>query len=129
MPSPSPLSSAQAARERIAAQLKELRQDAELNGRKLASRCGWHPAKVSRIEHGLTLPVAADIKAWCAACDVPEKAPELIIASRHAESMYAQFRRLHRAGMTAAQNQIVPLFESTTHFRVYSSNVVPGFFQ
>lgn len=63
------------------------------------------------------------------ACGVPEIAPEIIVASRHAESMYAQFRRMHRAGMTAAQAEIVPLFEETTHFRAYSSNVLPGFFQ
>ncbi|MBV9315479.1 MAG: helix-turn-helix transcriptional regulator [Pseudonocardia sp.] len=62
---PSPLTSAQAARERIAAQLKELRQDAEITGRDLALRCGWHPAKVSRIENGRTPPAPADIKAWC----------------------------------------------------------------
>lgn len=126
---PSPLTSAQAARERIAAQLKELRQDAEITGRELASRCGWHPAKVSRIENGLTPPAPADIKAWCGACGVPALAPEIVVASRHAESMYAQFRRMHRAGMTASQAEIVPLFEATTHFRAYSSNVLPGFFQ
>lgn len=126
---PSPLTSAQAARERIAARLKELRQDAEITGRALASQCGWHPAKVSRIENGRTPPAPADIKAWCAACGVPDAAAEIIAASRHAESMYAQFRRLHRAGMTSAQTEITPLFEATTHFKAYSSNVLPGFFQ
>ena len=126
---PSPLSSAQAARDRIAAQLKQLRQDAEITGRELASRCGWHPAKASRIENGITPPAPADIKAWCDACGVPALAPEIIAASRHAESMYSYFRRMHLAGMSAAQAQIVPLFDETTRFRAYSSNVLPGFFQ
>lgn len=126
---PSALTSAQAARERVAAQLKELRLDAEITGPELATRCGWHKAKVSRIENAVTAPAVADIKAWCDACGVPDRAPEIIVASRHAEAMYAHFRRMHRTGMTAAQNEIVPLFEETRHFRAYCSNLVPGFFQ
>ncbi len=43
--------------------------------------------------------------------------------------MYVHFRRMHRAGMTVAQNEIAPLFEETTRFRAYCSNVIPGFFQ
>jgi hypothetical protein len=36
---------------------------------------------------------------------------------------------MHRAGMTSAQLEIVPLFEQTQHFRAYCSNLMPGFFQ
>lgn len=126
---PSPLTSAQAARERVAARLKAIRLDAEIDGPELARRCGWHKSKVSRIERGLTAPSPADIRDWCSACSVGDQSPELIEASRHAESMYVSFRRMHRAGMTAAQLEIVPLFEQTRHFRAYCSNLLPGFFQ
>lgn len=126
---PSPLTSAQAARDRVAARLKSVRLDAEIDGVELARQCGWSKSKVSRVERGLTAPSPADIRDWCSACDVEEQAPELIEASRHAESMYANWRRMHRAGMTAAQLEIVPLFEQTRHFRAYCSNTMPGFFQ
>jgi transcriptional regulator with XRE-family HTH domain len=126
---PSPFSSAQAARERVAARLKELRLDAELNGRTLADLCGWNPAKSSRIENAKTPPSDADIRAWCRACGADDQAPDIIAASRSAEQMYVQFRRMHRRGMRAAQEEIVPLFEQTRTFRAYCSNVMPGFFQ
>lgn len=43
--------------------------------------------------------------------------------------MYVQWRRLQRTGLQQLQRSSVPLFERTRHFRVYCSNVVPGFLQ
>ncbi|MFJ6214572.1 helix-turn-helix domain-containing protein [Streptomyces sp. NPDC092296] len=128
MPS-SPSSSAQAARQVIAARLRELRIDAELTGHALALRCGWSPAKSSRIEHARTPPSDADIRAWCAACGAVEQARDLIAANHQADQMYVHWKKLHRHGMRRAQEEVVPLYESTRLFRVYCSNVVPGMVQ
>ncbi|MGV9267675.1 Scr1 family TA system antitoxin-like transcriptional regulator [Kitasatospora sp. NPDC003701] len=98
MPS-SPLSTAQAARKALADQLDRIRRDAGLTGLELASLCGWHKSKSSRIARGLTVPSDGDIRAWCTACGVPEQATDLVAASRTAESMYTQWRDLHRDGM------------------------------
>lgn len=125
----SPSSSAQAAREALAGRLKELRRDAGLTGHELAVRCGWHKAKSSRIENAKTAPSDADIQAWCAACGAGDDAVDLIAANRAAESMYMQWKRLHRTGLRRIQESYVPLYEQTRHFRVYCSNLVPGFLQ
>nr|WP_055575318.1 helix-turn-helix transcriptional regulator [Streptomyces albus] len=100
-----------------------------MTGRALAERCGWHPAKTSRLEHARAAPSDEDIRSWCAACDAPELIPDLLAASRSADSMYVEWKRLHRSGMRRAQEDLVPLFERTRHFRVYCSTVVPGLVQ
>ncbi|MFJ1753884.1 helix-turn-helix domain-containing protein [Kitasatospora sp. NPDC088134] len=128
MPS-SPSSSAQDAREAVAARLRDLLLDAGLTGRELAIRCGWHPSKSSRIMNGKTPPSDADIRVWCDVCGASGQAEDLIAASRAADSMYVQWKKLQRHGMRRAQEEVVPLWERTRHFRVYASNVVPGMLQ
>ena len=127
--STSPLSTAEAARGAVASQLEELRRNAEITKRELALRCGWHEAKSSRIESATTAPSDADIRAWCEACGAPERAQDIIAASRNAESMYVQWRRRHGAGMRKAQEDVLPRYERTKAFRIYCSNVVPGVLQ
>ncbi|MEU0838595.1 helix-turn-helix transcriptional regulator [Streptomyces sp. NPDC005962] len=127
--SASPSSSAQAAREALAARLGELRRDAELTGHELALRCGWSPAKSSRVERARTPASDADIRAWCKACGAEGQADDLVAANRQADHMYVHWKKLHRHGMRRAQEEVVPLYESTRHFRVYCSNVIPGMAQ
>ncbi|MER6713787.1 helix-turn-helix transcriptional regulator [Streptomyces sp. NPDC000877] len=125
----SPLSTAQAARAAIAARLDEMRKDAGLTGLELAQRCGWHKSKASRIARAKTAPSDADIRAWCRACGAEEQAADLIAASRTAESMYVQWRQIHRDGMRRVHEKTLPLYQRTRHFRVYASNLVPGMLQ
>ncbi|MFJ9459303.1 helix-turn-helix domain-containing protein [Kitasatospora sp. NPDC101447] len=125
----SPLSSAKAARAEIAARLDAMKKDAGLTGDELAGRCGWHKSKSSRIARGLTAPSDADIRAWCAACGSEDQASDLISASRSADSMYVQWRQIHRDGMRRIHEKTLPLYQRTRSFRVYASNVVPGMLQ
>ncbi|MGH3734674.1 MAG: helix-turn-helix domain-containing protein [Micromonosporaceae bacterium] len=125
----SPSSGAQAAREVLAARLRDLRLDAELTGQELARRCGWSPAKSSRIEHARTPPSDADIRAWCEACDAESQAADLVAANRQADQMYIHWKKLHRHGMNRSQQEVVPLYQRTKLFRVYCSNVIPGMVQ
>ncbi|MFB7288961.1 helix-turn-helix domain-containing protein [Actinacidiphila glaucinigra] len=125
----SPSSAAQAAREALAQRLGELRRDAGLTGRELAVRCGWSESKSSRIEHARTPPSDADIRAWCQACDAVAQVADLIAANRAADSLYVEWRRIHRGGMRRSQESYLPLYERTRHFRVYCSNVIPGLLQ
>ncbi|MCI3934058.1 helix-turn-helix domain-containing protein [Streptomyces sp. AN091965] len=127
--SASPSSSAQAAREVIATRLRDLRVEAELTGHELAIRCGWSPAKSSRIEHAKTPPSDADIRVWCTACGAQDQAADLVAANRQADQMYVHWKKLHRHGMRRAQEEVVPLYKRTQKFRVYCSNVVPGMIQ
>ncbi|WP_405798124.1 helix-turn-helix domain-containing protein [Streptomyces sp. NBC_01506] len=125
----SPSSSAQAARAALAARLRELRLDAGLSGRDVATLCGWHPAKSSRLENAKTGPSDDDIRAWCRACGAEDQAVDLVTANRTAVSMYVEWKRLQRTGLRRLQESYVPLYERTRHFRVYSSRVVPGVLQ
>ncbi|MFD3946116.1 helix-turn-helix domain-containing protein [Streptomyces sp. NPDC058579] len=128
MPS-SPLSSAQAARNAVATRLQGLMKDAGLSGHELAVRCGWHRAKSSRIARGITPPSDADIRAWCSACGADDQAADIVAASRNAESMYVEWKQIHKDGMRRVHEQTVPLYQRTRSFRVYASNVMPGMLQ
>jgi transcriptional regulator with XRE-family HTH domain len=106
-----------------------MRLDAGLTGRELAERCGWHPSKASRLENAKAVPSDPDIRTWCAACGAEDQLADVIAASRTADSMYVEWRRLHRTGLRAIQESAVPLYERTRLFRSYSSRVVPGLLQ
>jgi hypothetical protein len=125
----SPSSSVQRARQELADRLRDLRLDAELTGRGLSLAAGWHDAKTSRIESAKQPPSDSDIRIWCQVCRVPDQAVDLIAASRAADSMYTEWRRLHRTGMRRAQDIRVPLYEKTRLFKVYANTLVPGFLQ
>ncbi|WP_327159532.1 Scr1 family TA system antitoxin-like transcriptional regulator [Streptomyces zaomyceticus] len=129
MTTASPSSSAQAAREALAVRLTHLRKDAGLTGRELSARCGWHPAKTTRVQKGTAAPSDTDIRTWCAACGADDQADDLIATARAVDSMYMEWRRLHQGGMRQVQEDWLALHEQTRHCRVYLSNVPPGFLQ
>ncbi len=106
-----------------------LRMDAGLTGRELSARCGWHPAKTTRMQKGEAAPTDADIRAWCAACDAEDQTADLIATARAVDSMYMGWRRLHRNGMRRTQEDFTSLHENAEVCRVYASNGVPGFLQ
>ncbi|MGI5518621.1 helix-turn-helix domain-containing protein [Streptomyces sp. CA-106131] len=125
----SPSSSAQSARENVARQLRDLRRNAGLTVTELASRCGWHHAKTSRIENARTPPSPTDIRLWCRATDAADQVPDLIAASQHAESLYREWRQRVRSGLKRLQDSYVELYRSTELLRVYSPVLVPGLLQ
>jgi transcriptional regulator with XRE-family HTH domain len=117
------------AREALGSRLREIRLDANLTGRVLSSRCGWHFTKVSKLEHGTQNPSEDDIRAWCHACEAEDQLPDLIATVRTIESMYIEWRRVLRSGMKHGQAAIIPLYERTKLFRIYEPGLVPGLFQ
>jgi transcriptional regulator with XRE-family HTH domain len=118
----------QQAREAFGARLREMRKDARLSGRALASALGWHFTKVSKIENGARSPSEGDIRAWCAACGADSHIPDLIATVRHIDAMYHEYRRQMQAGLKHLQESSVPLYEQTSQFRIYDTTVVPGLF-
>jgi transcriptional regulator with XRE-family HTH domain len=125
----SPSSSVQRARQELADRLRDLRLDAGLTGRALSNAAGWHEAKTSRIESAKQPPSDIDIETWCRVCGFIRDAPDLIAASRAADSMYTEWRRLHSSGMRRTQESRRPLYERTKVFKAYCSTVVPGMLQ
>lgn len=119
-------SSAQQALEILAGRLRQLRREASLSGSDLARLAGWHSSKVSRIEHGRRPPSVDDIRAWCLHCGAADQASELIASLEAIEGMFVEWRYMERTGLKAAQESVVPLWERTRHFRIYSSKLIPG---
>ncbi len=83
----SPSSSVQRARERLAERLRDVRLDARLTARALSAAAGWHEAKTSRIEAAKQAPSKDDIRTWCRVCGAERAVPDLIAASRSADSI------------------------------------------
>lgn len=125
----SPSSSAQAAREALAARLRDLRLDAELTVRELAARTGWSASKASRIENCRTAPSPDDVRTWARACNAEQQAEDLVAALRTAEGMWVDWRRMERSGLKQAQESVRPVYQQARHFRTYSSWLVPGLLQ
>ncbi|MFA1550758.1 helix-turn-helix domain-containing protein [Actinomadura chokoriensis] len=125
----SPSSSAQAARQALADQLREIRSEAGLTAKALAAGAGWDRTKVSHIEHARRSPSAEDIRTWCRVCGVDDQAGDLVALLRTAEGMWVEWRRMERAGLKRAQESVLPLFERTRVFRSYSSWLLPGLLQ
>lgn len=125
----SPSSSAQAARENVARQLRDLRRNAGLTVTELARECGWHHAKTSRIENARTPPSPTDIRLWCRVVGALDQAPDLIAASQHAESLYREWRQRVRTGLAKLQDSYIELYRSTDLLRMYSPVLVPGLLQ
>jgi transcriptional regulator with XRE-family HTH domain len=125
----SPSSSVQHAREQLAERLRDIRLDARLTARALSAAAGWHEAKTSRIESAKQAPSEADIQTWCRVCDAAREVPDLIAASRAADSMYVEWRRLNRGGLRQPQEARRPFYERTRVFKAYLSAVIPGWLQ
>lgn len=106
--------------------MREIRKDAGLTARRLAEAAGWHESKVSKIEHGRQPPSDADLKAWALHCGADEQTADLIAVSRGIEGAYVEWRRLERSGLRHAQESVLPLWERTRRFRIYSPWLIPG---
>ncbi|OII70630.1 helix-turn-helix transcriptional regulator [Streptomyces sp. CC77] len=126
---PHPSSHVQRARAEIAGRLREIRKDAGITGRELAARCGWSESKSSRIENARTTPSDQDIRTWCRACAADDQIPDLIAANRQSADAHVQWRLLQRTGLRRLQESAGDLYRQTRVFRVYVSDVIPGFLQ
>lgn len=109
--------------------LRDIRKDARLTGRKLAALAGWHFTKVSKIEHGRTMPSESDLETWCFHCMAQAELPDLVATAREIEKAYAELRRLHRAGTSRYQRELVDSAVKGRRFRVFNVNLIPGAFQ
>jgi hypothetical protein len=100
-----------------------------LSGRDLSVAAGWHPAKTTRIELAKQAASDADIITWCQVCRAERDAPDLIAASRIADSAYVEYRRLNLGGLRRRQEAVRPLYERTALFKAYCPSVIPGWLQ
>src|SRR5450432_172807 len=79
-PGPAMTNEVQQAREALGYRLGAIRKDARVSGRQLAALAGWHFTKVSKIEHGRSMPSNADIELWCFHCGAESQIADLTAA-------------------------------------------------
>jgi transcriptional regulator with XRE-family HTH domain len=120
---------AEQARQLLADRLRDIRKDARVSGRQLGALTGWHFTKISKIEHGHTMPSAADIELWCFYCSADSQIPDLIAAARGIEKMYVELKRLLQSGTSGYQRELLTEETRTHHFRIFNPAVVPGALQ
>ncbi|XKK41813.1 helix-turn-helix transcriptional regulator [Nocardiopsis sp. ARC36] len=119
----------QTARASLGVRLRELREEAGLSGRELAVRLGWHPSKVSKLEHGKQTASLEDLRSWARVCGRPEAAKGLSTQLRSLETHYASWRRRLAGGHEPLQRSYSPLDAATRHFRIFETACVPGLLQ
>jgi hypothetical protein len=81
---------------------------------------------VSKVEHGTTMPTETDLELWCFHCTAQAELPDLIASARNVEQMYAELRRLHRAGIAGYQRDLLAEQSRNRRFRMFSTSAVPG---
>jgi transcriptional regulator with XRE-family HTH domain len=130
MPSSSS-SSAQAARQHLADQLRELRETASLSGLEFAKRAGWRDSsKISKVERAVRSASAADVRLWCRLCGASEQRTEELLAEQRAVAgMWVTYKQLNRGGLKRAQQSIRGLYDRVKLMRVYQTRVIPGLLQ
>jgi transcriptional regulator with XRE-family HTH domain len=117
------------ARNALGKRLRELRQQADLNGRQLAESLSWPPSKISKLENGRQTPSDDDIQAWTRATD-SEAHTEALLASLHTlEVQHAEWQRILRTGLRPLQNELAELDARTRFFRAFEATVIPGLLQ
>jgi transcriptional regulator with XRE-family HTH domain len=121
--------SVQAAREALGIRLRDIRKDARLSGRQLAALTGWHFTKVSKIEHGHTMPTDSDLELWCFHCRALGDLPDLVATTRNIQRMYAEIRRLMRAGTARYQREALEEDARSRRFREFQIALLPGLLQ
>ncbi|MFD1547746.1 Scr1 family TA system antitoxin-like transcriptional regulator [Nonomuraea guangzhouensis] len=115
----------------MADQLREIREDAGLTGRRLAELAGWHGvSKVSKIEHAVRPITAADLRVWCRVCGVPvDREQELLAELRDVAGMWVSYKQLNRGGLKRAQESVREEYERARLMRAYQTKVIPGLLQ
>jgi transcriptional regulator with XRE-family HTH domain len=119
-------SSVHHAREALGYRLRDIRKDAGLTGRQLATLAGWHSSKVSKIEHGKQTPSEDDIRTWCRHTGTSNQVADLVATVRNIEAMYIEWRRMLGTGTRRRQQASRNLEAKTRLMRWYEPLLIPG---
>ncbi|MEV5573933.1 DUF5753 domain-containing protein [Spirillospora sp. NPDC052269] len=127
----SPSSSAQAARQRLADQLRDMRRAARITGRAFAAAAGWADAStVSKVEGGQRTITADHVRLWCRICGASEpRTAELLAEASNAAGAWATHMELNRGGLKARQERLRRIYWDVKVQRIYQTRVIPGLLQ
>ena len=112
-------------RQRLAAELRSLREAARLTNEQLAGRLGWSTAKLSRYENARQRPDVGDVMDLLDALQVTGlKRDQMIALAREANAR--GWWRAYGDDMSVRQRGYAELETGAVHIRDFSHNVVPG---
>jgi transcriptional regulator with XRE-family HTH domain len=110
--------------------LRQLREDADLNGKAFAKLVGWNAPKVSKIENGRQTASAEDLETWIAALQVPATvADQLRAALAGLTEEYISWKERLRVGHHAVQEQAITREANARLIRAVDVGLIPGLVQ
>jgi transcriptional regulator with XRE-family HTH domain len=114
------------ARSALGNRLRELRQAAELSGRRLAESLSWPASKVSKLENGRQTPTDEDIRDWTRVTGSEEETEGLLASLHTLEVQHAEWQRILRTGLRPYQQELIEWDQKTRLFRGFEATVIPG---
>ncbi|CRK59186.1 putative DNA-binding protein [Alloactinosynnema sp. L-07] len=112
------------------ARMRQVREDAGLNGGQLADRLGWLLPKLSKLEHWRQTASDADLDAWIAALAVPAAdAARLRAMLGTVREAYESWREQLKAGIKSIQEDALDREANARLIRAVDVGVVPGLVQ
>ena len=115
--------------QRLAGELRRLRDLSGLSGRELARRMSTSQSKVSRIESGTTIPSLPEVTAWASAIGAPAGVHDSLVALAEAAFTEAQNWRDASRRRPHAQDEIRALESRARMLSTFQPSVVPGMLQ
>ncbi|MFI9817558.1 helix-turn-helix domain-containing protein [Saccharothrix variisporea] len=117
-------------REALGDSLRELRRQADLDGKAMARLLGWNAPKVSKVENGRQTVSDDDLTAWLTALNVdPAVADQLRAELAAIRREYVLWKDRVRAGHRGRQEDSVAVESAAKLIRAFESVVVPGLLQ
>lgn len=119
-------------RERLARQLRKVREATGLSGRRFAEeRLGWPQSKVSRIETGIQMPTEEDLQAWVQAANASPNVAEVLLDMLAAvQAEYLATRDLIQRGEYVTRQSVLAELETrAARFAEYQPALIPGLAQ
>lgn len=116
-------------RRQLAGELRRLREQAGMSGRKLAELAGISQSKVSRIESGAALPTVAEVASWVSAIDA--SAAENVALKTLTDAAYTEVHPFDDIllGPGHLQGSIRELENMSGVKLAYQPSVIPGLLQ
>ena len=118
-----------AKRQRLAAELRRLREMAGVSGRELAERINMSQSKVSRIESGVATPPVPAVEAWADAVGADAATRARLTAMTEAVFTEIQAWRLVLPSRGHIQGEIEQREALARKIRVFQPSIVPGLLQ
>ncbi|MFI9384399.1 helix-turn-helix domain-containing protein [Kutzneria sp. NPDC052558] len=121
------MTSFEAARLEFGDKMRRIREQGGLDGKDLASRLGWHPSKISKIERGKQTATDSDLIDLLDALAVPDADSEQLRQElRELRLKQLTWRRQLRAGHRDRQRQDLVDEQTATRIRIIELMAVPG---